>query len=129
EADELADRIGVLDDGRLVAEGTPAELKRQVPGGRVEVSYADLRRLTAAAESLEQATVDEETLTLSLPHDGSLAALEQLIGRLDSDAVTGVDVRTPDLDDVFLLLTGHTTTPAEPLEGRDEPARIDRETA
>lgn len=109
EADELADRIGVLDCGELVAEGTPAELKRQVPGGRVEVAYADSERLAAAASTIEEATANEEALTLTIPHNGSLASLERLIGRLDNDAVTGLQVRTPELDDVFLALTGHTT--------------------
>jgi ABC-2 type transport system ATP-binding protein len=109
EADELAHRVGVLDGGRLVAEGTPAELKRQVPGGRVEVTYADPAALATAAGVIEGATADEESLVLSVPHDGTLDALQRLVGRLDSRAVAGLEVHSPDLDDVFLALTGHTT--------------------
>ncbi len=113
EADELVDRIGVLDGGGLVAEGTSVELKRRVPGGRVEVTYADPGGLAAAAGTVEGATIHEETQTLSVAHDGSLASLQQLVGRLENDAVTGLQVHTPDLDDVFLALTGHIRQKAE----------------
>lgn len=127
EADELADRIGVLDGGELVAEGTATELKRQVPGGRVEVTYADPGRLAAAASSIEEATANEETLTLTIPHDGGLASLERLIGRLDNGAVTGLQVRTPELDDVFLALTGHTTKEPGAGAGGEASASVGRE--
>jgi ABC-2 type transport system ATP-binding protein len=110
EADELADEVGVLDGGRLVAEGAPAELKRRVPGGRVEVTYAELTALLTAAREIEGAAADEGSLTLSVPHDGTLGALQRLVGRLDEQAITGLEVRTPDLDDVFLALTGHPTS-------------------
>ena len=113
EADELAHKIGVLDGGTLVAEGTPAELKRRVPGGRVDVTYADPAALATAVGGVEGATADEESLTLSVPHDGTLDSLQRLVGRLDSDAVTGLEVHTPDLDDVFLALTGHRAGSAE----------------
>ena len=113
EADELAHKVGVLDGGLLVAEGTPAELKRQVPGGRIEVTYADSAALAAAASVIEGAAADEESLTLSVPHDGTLDALQRLIGRLDNGAVSGLEVHSPDLDDVFLALTGHRARSAE----------------
>lgn len=113
EADELAHKIGVLDGGKLVAEGTPAELKRQVPGGRVDVTYADPAALATAAGAIEGATADEESLVLSIPHDGTLDSLQRLVGRLDNDAVTGLEVHTPDLDDVFLALTGHRAQSAD----------------
>ncbi len=113
EADELAHMVGVLDRGTLVAEGTPAELKRRVPGGRVDIAYADPVALDAAAGAIAGATADLESLTLSVPHDGTLGALQELVGRLDSEAVTGLEVHTPDLDDVFLALTGHRPEPAE----------------
>ena len=116
EADELAHKVGVLDGGRLVAEGTPAELKRRVPGGRVDVTYADPAALATAAGVIHGATSDEQSLTLSIPHDGTLDALQQLIGRLDNGAVTGLVVHTPDLDDVFLALTGH-----RPRSAHDSP--------
>lgn len=120
EADELAHKVGVLDGGRLVAEGTPAELKRRVPGGLVEVTYSDPVALTTAAGAIEGATADEESLTLSVPHDGTLDSLQRLVGRLDNGAVTGLEIHTPDLDDVFLALTGH-----RPLAAEDSAEPID----
>jgi ABC-2 type transport system ATP-binding protein len=107
EADELAHTVGVLDGGLLVAEGTPAELKRRVPGGRVEVTYTDPIALATASSVIGGATANEEALTLSVPHDGTLDSLQRLIGRLDNEAVSDLQVHTPDLDDVFLALTGH----------------------
>jgi ABC-2 type transport system ATP-binding protein len=122
EADDLADTVGVLDGGRLVAEGTPTELKRQVPGGRVDVTYADPAGLAVAAGTIDGAVADEEALVLRVPHDGTLDALQRLVARLDNDAVTGLEVRTPDLDDVFLALTGHPTPDAE-IRETEEVAR------
>ncbi|WP_425437571.1 ATP-binding cassette domain-containing protein [Nocardioides gansuensis] len=122
EADQLADRIGVLDGGTLVAEGTPAELKRLVPGGRVEITFTSWEGLSAAMATFPGATADEESLTLSVPHDGELSSLQSLVGRLDDDAVTGFEVHTPDLDDVFLALTGHPTHASEHHE-TEEAAR------
>ncbi len=107
EADQLADRIGVLDGGRLVAEGTAAELKRRVPGGQVSVQFTDVDRLTAAAAALPNATIDAEALTLQVSNDGSVAALRRVLDRLDDDGVAGLTVASADLDDVFLALTGH----------------------
>ncbi len=114
EADQLADRIGVLDGGRLVAEGTAAELKRRVPGGRVSLQFSDRARLTTAAAAYPDATPDAEALTLQVPHDGSLAGLRRLLDDLDDDGVTGLTVSSADLDDVFLALTGHV---AEEVSG------------
>ncbi|MFF2184947.1 ATP-binding cassette domain-containing protein [Streptomyces sp. NPDC058155] len=116
EADQLADRIGVLDGGRLVAEGTAAELKRLVPGGHIELRAADSGRLAELARRLPGAAPNAEALTVTLPHDGSLAALRRLLAGIeDDDAVTGLAVHTPDLDDAFLALTGRSTTD-EPSE-------------
>ncbi|PPK68045.1 ATP-binding cassette domain-containing protein [Actinokineospora auranticolor] len=108
EADELADRIGVLDQGRLVAEGTPEELKRRIPGGHVRLRFADQRGLDTARRALGRASHDSDALTLRVPSDGSLRALKTLIDRLDAQAVAvdELSVHTPDLDDVFLSLTG-----------------------
>ena len=127
EADQLADRIGVLDGGGLVAEGTSTELKRQVPGGRVEVAYTEPDGLAAAASTIEESTADEETLTLSVPHDGSLASLQRLVGRLDKDAAAGLRVHTPDLDDVFLALTGHPVRKAGAVRDNEVFAGVDEE--
>ncbi|MFI0237611.1 ABC transporter ATP-binding protein [Streptomyces sp. NPDC016845] len=109
EADQLADRIGVLDGGRLVAEGTAAELKRLVPGGRVELQAADSQRLAELARRFPGATPNAAALTLTLPHDGSLTTLRRLLAGIDDDTVTGLAVHTADLDDVFLALTDRST--------------------
>ncbi len=111
EADELADRIGVLDAGRLVAEGTSEELKRLVPGGSVRLQFGDPEPLESAARTLGLTVADRATLALDVPGDGSLGQLKDLLARLD-DAdieVAGLTVHTPDLDDVFLALTGRPT--------------------
>ncbi len=112
EADQLADRIAVLDQGRLVAEGTAAELKRQVPGSHVRLRFADAGTLGAAARVVVGATPDEEALTLRVPGDGGVKSLRALLNRLDEHSieVEEFSVRTPDLDDVFLALTGHAST-------------------
>ena len=116
EADQLAHRIAVLDHGTLVAEGSPDELKRRVPGGHVRLEFADAGELEKAARELEKAarelgtaTRDDDALTLRVPSDGGVRSLRALLDVL-ADAsvdVAGVSVHTPDLDDVFLSLTGH----------------------
>ncbi|WP_424187075.1 ATP-binding cassette domain-containing protein [Actinokineospora sp. G85] len=112
EADELADRIAVLDHGRIVAEGTADELKRRIPGGHVLLRFTDPRDLEAAARAVGQTTGDRDALALRVPRNGSLASLRALLDRLDRDhvAVDSLSVRTPDLDDVFLALTGGPDT-------------------
>jgi ABC-2 type transport system ATP-binding protein len=111
EADQLADRIAVLDRGRLVAQGTPAELKRQIPGSHVRLRFADLSTLDAAARVLTGAARDDEALTLQVPGDGGTKSLRSLLDRLDEYSLDAeeLSVHTPDLDDVFLTLTGHDT--------------------
>ncbi|MFH8561062.1 ATP-binding cassette domain-containing protein [Streptomyces sp. NPDC017988] len=111
EADQLADRIAVLNEGRLVAQGTPEELKRQIPGTHVRLRFADLHGLDAAARVLASSTRDDEELTLRVPSDGASRSLRALLDRLDEHAIDAAEfsVHTPDLDDVFLALTEHTT--------------------
>ncbi|MGC4764302.1 ATP-binding cassette domain-containing protein [Micromonospora sp. DT46] len=108
EADQLADRIAVLDHGRLVAEGSPAELKRLVPGGHVSLRFADRAAFDTAVRVLPGQSRDAAELTLHVPGDGGVRSLRDLLDLLDSEsiAVESLSVHTPDLDDVFLALTG-----------------------
>ena len=112
EADQLADRIAVLDQGRLVAEGTPGELKRQMRGSHVQLRFTDVRELDAAARVLTGSTRVDEDLTLRVPSDGGVKSLRALLDRLDEFSINPEEfsVHTPDLDDVFLALTGHANT-------------------
>jgi ABC-2 type transport system ATP-binding protein len=108
EADELADQVALLDHGRLVAEGTPDELKRRIPGGHIRLQFAAPDELHAAAGLLSEAVRDDEALTLRVPSDGSVHSLRAALDRLDRAAVevSELSIHTPDLDDVFLTLTG-----------------------
>ncbi|MBE2318716.1 ATP-binding cassette domain-containing protein [Solirubrobacter sp. CPCC 204708] len=109
EADQLADRIAVLDRGTIVADGTPAELKRRVPGGRIRLEFSDEHALTHAATTLPDATRDDAALALDVPSDGSFASIRAVMDRLESEPLT-FTIHTPDLDDVFFALTGHEAT-------------------
>jgi len=115
EADQLADRIAVLDQGRLVAQGTPDDLKRQVPGTHVRLRFTTVPELDAVARIFTDSTRDEEALTLRVPSDGGTKSLRALLDRLDEYSLSAEEfsVHTPDLDDVFLALTGHTTEAAK----------------
>jgi ABC-2 type transport system ATP-binding protein len=108
EADQLADRIAVLDRGKLVAEGTADQLKRRIPGGHIRLRFTDARGLESAALTLGEVVRDDDALTLQIPSDGSVRSLRALLDRLDDARVEPdeLSVHTPDLDDVFFALTG-----------------------
>ncbi|WP_068277636.1 ATP-binding cassette domain-containing protein [Aldersonia kunmingensis] len=112
EADQLADRIAVLDNGRLIAEGSPRELKQLIPGGHVTLHFADTESLDTAAAQFGESTSSADELVLNVPSDGSTAALRNVLDRLDAAnvAADSLELHTPDLDDVFLALTGERQT-------------------
>jgi ABC-2 type transport system ATP-binding protein len=118
EADQLADRIAVLDHGQVVAEGTPGELKRRIPGGHARLHFRDLEGVNTAAQVHGRVFRDNDPLVLDVPNDGSPESLTALLGQLDRHAVRveRVTVHTPDLDDVFFALTGR------PQRGDDNPS-------
>uniref|UniRef100_A0AAU2AGA4 ABC-type xenobiotic transporter n=1 Tax=Streptomyces sp. NBC_00093 TaxID=2975649 RepID=A0AAU2AGA4_9ACTN len=108
EADQLADRIAVLNDGRIAAEGTAEELKRLIPGGHVRLRFTDPDAYRSAATALREVTRDDEALALQIPSDGSQRELRSILDWLDSTGIEAdeLTVHTPDLDDVFFALTG-----------------------
>jgi ABC-2 type transport system ATP-binding protein len=108
EADELADRVALLDGGRFVAQGSPEELKRRIPGGHIELRFASGQALSAAERVVGGGTRDDDALSLRLPGDGDVRALRALLDHFHTHDVhvEQLSVHTPDLDDVFLALTG-----------------------
>jgi ABC-2 type transport system ATP-binding protein len=113
EADRLADHIALLDGGRIVAQGTAAELKASVPGGHLRLELADDAARDAAARALgDRARPVPGTRALDVPGDGSVRQVRQVLDLLEAARVEveRLAVRTPDLDDVFLALTGRTAT-------------------
>ena len=114
EADVLADDIVVIDQGRIIAQGTADQLKAQVGGERLTVTVAEEDRLGEAAEllgpvGLGEADVDEHTRTITVPVDSGTSALIEAVSRLGRAEITAQDIgiRRPTLDDAFLTLTGH----------------------
>jgi ABC-2 type transport system ATP-binding protein len=107
EADQLADLVAVLDDGTVVAQGTPDELKRSIPGGHALLTFTSAPALDAAARQFgDRASRNDEDLTLQVPADDSGRSVQDVLSRIDVDSVRHVTLHTPDLDDVFLALTG-----------------------
>ncbi|MET7594873.1 ATP-binding cassette domain-containing protein [Streptomyces sp. NPDC004082] len=118
EADELADRIAVLSDGKIAAEGSADELKRLIPGGHVRLRFTDPAAYRSAAAALREATRDDEALTLQIPSDGSQRELRSVLDWLDTAGIEAdeLTVHTPDLDDVFFALTGGAAVPSQSKE-------------
>jgi ABC-2 type transport system ATP-binding protein len=115
EADQLADRIAVLDRGHLVAEGTPGELKRRIPGGHIELRFRDLPSLADAARTLGEASADDDALVLRVPADGTPQSVKTVLDQLGQQVLSAdlITVHTTDLDDVFFALTGSPQTEQE----------------
>jgi len=110
EADHLADRIAVLDHGRIVAEGTPEELKRRIPGAHIRLRFAEVASLAEAARVLPEGTRDDDELVLRVPNEGGIRSLRDVLARLGDDfAVEDLSIHTPDLDDVFFAVTGNAS--------------------
>ncbi|MET7767213.1 ATP-binding cassette domain-containing protein [Nocardia sp. NPDC005366] len=116
EADQLADRVALLDHGAIVAEGTPEELKRRAPGGHIQLRFGDQGQWSAAVRAVADraGTADQDQLTLQVPSDGNAGDVKRLLDRFEELDITveQLTVHIPDLDDVFFALTGHPTHPA-----------------
>ncbi|NED06593.1 ATP-binding cassette domain-containing protein [Streptomyces sp. SID6648] len=123
EADELADRIAVLNNGKIAAEGTAEELKRIVPGGHVKLRFTDPHAYRSAASTLTGAAPDDDALSLRIPSDGSQRELRSILDRLDTAGIEAdeLTVHTPDLDDVFFALTDSATAPASVPAQHNQP--------
>ncbi|MCD2468661.1 ATP-binding cassette domain-containing protein [Streptomyces sp. MBT42] len=116
EADQLADRVAVLHQGKIVAQGTPEELKRQVGGGHVTLRFSDARGHDYAARTLDVVSRDDEALTLQVASQGDVRSLRALLDWLDRASLTvdELQVHAPDLNDVFFALTDNRVAEQEP---------------
>jgi ABC-2 type transport system ATP-binding protein len=106
----------VLDRGKLVAEGTPEELKRCIPGGHIRLQFTDATVLANAARIFGEVSRDDDALTLQISTDGGIRSLRALLDQLEQEhiEVDALTVHTPDLDDVYFALTGHPVFEKEP---------------
>jgi ABC-2 type transport system ATP-binding protein len=115
EADRLAHRVALVDGGRVVAEGTPAQLKREVGEAGVELTFASAPDADRVVPALAAATADGARVRV--PTDGSVAHVRSVLAAVEAVGVAPEHwaVRAPSLDDVFLTLTGRV--------GREHAAR------
>ena len=121
EADQLAGRIGVINEGRLISEGTGNELKDRLGGAVIHVDVPDDRQeATRAALGVEKGVDQAAAGTIALPAPEGPASLVAVVRTLDAAGITPTDIglRRPTLDDVFVALTGHATTPTQSGNGR-----------
>jgi ABC-2 type transport system ATP-binding protein len=124
EADQLANRIVVLDQGNVIAKGTSNELKSQVGGDRIEIVVESAQDVSKAAISIAEfgsapAITEDLTKTILLPVAGGSTAIVNIVRKLDENNISIADIalRRPTLDDVFLSLTGHVTENNEEATG------------
>lgn len=111
EADQLADTVAVLDGGRIVAQGAPADLKRRIHGGSVTLHLSGSDDLSVAAQAFSSATSAEDSYTLTIPGGTDVQGLRAVLDCLEAIGVDPehLEVTTPDLDDVFFSLTNSDT--------------------
>lgn len=119
EADQLADEIVVIDNGEVIAEGTPSQLKGKVGADRLELTIAESSDFSAAAKAVKGAKADNERRVLSLATKGGVNELKTVLQKLEAAGieVESVELRRPTLDDVFLTLTGHAAGKTKTKKG------------
>jgi ABC-2 type transport system ATP-binding protein len=127
EADRLADRIALMDRGRIVAEGTAGDLKQGLGDHRLDLVLADDRAFEDVSRSLagRVTSAERDRLELTVPTDGTASQVRSLLDEIDptGTAVARFTVHTATLDDVFLALTGRTTTDTNTTEAK-EPTHV-----